>query len=55
MSNAAWMVTVVVPAELRDRLEARKLHRRQPFHEVIRRALEVAEERLPSGRLDPPL
>ncbi|MES2154882.1 MAG: hypothetical protein V4510_07075 [bacterium] len=55
MSNPPWMVTLVVPAELRERLEERKLHRRQPFHEVIRLALDVAEERLPSQRLDPPL
>lgn len=51
----APVTTVWLPTSVRDRLERKKLHARQPFHEVISRLLDASEvqPKLSDGRLDP--
>ena len=50
MPNPYWMVNIAVPVALRDRIAGRRVHPRQSYHEVIARALDAAESRLPSRR-----
>lgn len=54
MSVSGSVTTVWLPTSVRDRLERKKLHARQPFHEVISRLLDASEvqPKLNDGRLD---
>jgi len=47
MARPVWMVSVCVPARLRDRLARLRVHRRQPLYELIEEALDAAVEARP--------
>lgn len=52
MTSTAGTTTIELPVPLRERLAKWKQHPRQPYHEVIRRALDAFEVR-ETGMLDP--
>lgn len=53
MTATAGTTTIELPLPLRERLARLKSHARQPYHEVIQRAVEALEGRLGPGTLDP--
>jgi predicted nucleotidyltransferase len=53
MAATAGTTTIELPVPLRARLARLKQHPRQPYHEVIQRAVEALEGRAEPGTLDP--
>ncbi len=53
MSATAGTTTIELPIPLRARLASLRVHPRQPYHEIIQRAVEALEGRLEPGVLDP--
>lgn len=53
MPATAGTTTIEIPIPLRERLAALRAHPRQPYHEIIQRAVETLEGQQEPGTLDP--